>query len=160
MKKQREHVIDMVFALSLMCVFTLCGLLVVFIGVNVYKDTVINMESTFSDRTAMSFLAKQIRQNDRSDGIEITEIEGQVALKFIEDIDEETFCKYIYYNEGYLYELYAKEEFTPVLSAGQQLIELDGWDIVLNENGTITLSIYYNDSTEESHLTLSLRSES
>lgn len=117
------------------------------------------MESAFSERTAMSFVSKQIRQNDRSDGIEISEVEGQVALVLREEQDGEVFCKYIYYYDGYLYELYAKEAFEPVLAAGQALIEIDGWDIVANENGTLTVTILEDEAEKSSQLTLSLRSE-
>lgn len=159
MKRQREHAIDFVFSLSLLCVFTVCGLLLVFLGISVYKDTVLEMESAYSDRTAMAFLAKQVRQNDRTDGVEIGEVEGELSLILTEEVDGEIYCKYIYYYDGYLCELYAEEEVEPTLSGGQPLLEIDGWNVVENENETFTFYIYDEEAGDEFRLTLSLRSE-
>ncbi len=160
MKGHRDnHVIDILFSLSLLCVFTVCGLLLVFTGINVYKDTVLDMERTYSERTAMAFLAKQVRQNDTSGGVEVSEVEGEVALLLVDETEGETYCKYIYYNDGYLCELYIEEEVEPALSDGQPLIAVDDWDLVTNDNGTITLSIMDNEAEDQFNLTLSLRSE-
>lgn len=159
MKLQREHVIDLLFTLSLLCVFTVSGLLLVVLGVGVYKDTVVEMESTYSDRTALSYLAKQVRQNDRVDGVQIGEVEGELALILAEESEGEFYYKYIYYYEGYLCELYANESFEPVLTAGQPLIAVDGWNIEANEDDTITFFIYDGEDGDEFSLTLSLRSE-
>ncbi len=156
MKRQREHAIDIVFALSLLCVFTACGLLVVFIGINVYKSTVSNMEEAFSDRTAMAFVAKQIRQNDRADAIYVGEIEGEEALIISEEINGELYYKYIYYYNGYLRELYAKESYEPVLLAGQALIEIDGFDVTMQDN-MLTICMKDTEDGEET-LTLGLMS--
>lgn len=156
MKSQREHVIDFVFSLSLLCVFAVCGLLVVFIGVKVYENTAYNMEEAFSDRTAMSYVAKQVRQNDRVDGVSLGEVEGTTALILSEEINGEIYCTYIYYYDGYLREIYAKESFAPVLLGGQSLIEIDGFDAAVNEDGTLTISI--EESAGTASLTLALQS--
>ncbi len=155
MKKQQEHVIDVIFSLSLLCVFTVCGLLVVFIGINVYKSTVENMGDAFSDRTAMAYVAKKIRQNDRTDGVDIVEVEGQTALLLCEEKDGETYCTYIYYYNGYLQELYTKASFAPVLTAGQSLIEIDGFTAIENADGTVTVTIY-ETAQDTTSLTLAL----
>ncbi len=159
MRAQREHVIDLLFSLSLLCVFTICGLLLVFTGISVYKDTVLEIERTYSERTALSYLAKQIRQNDTSGGVEITEIEGEVAILLTDEDEADGYSKYIYYNDGYICELYEDENTEVALSAGQPLLAVDGWGVVENENGTITLSIIDNEAGDEFNLTLSLRSE-
>lgn len=156
MKSQREHVIDFVFSLSLLCVFAVCGLLVVFIGVKVYENTAYNMEEAFSDRTAMSYVAKQVRQNDRVDGVSLGEVEGTTALILSEEINGEIYCTYIYYYDGYLREIYAKESFAPVLLGGQSLIEIDGFDAAVNEDGTLTISI--EESAGTASLTIALQS--
>lgn len=156
MKKQQEHVIDFVFSLSLLCVFTVCGLLVVFIGVNVYKNTVENMSTAFSERTAMAYIAKQVRQNDTTDAISITEIEGEQALTITRVQSGETYCTYIYYYDGYLQELYAKDSFSPVLTAGQSLIAIDGFAVTQNEDDTLTITMVGEEG--ENTLILALHS--
>lgn len=157
MKKQQEHVMDLLFSLSLLCVFTACGLMVVFLGIHVYQNTVDDMSDAFATRTAMSYIAKKVRQNDWKDGVSLTEIEGQTALTFTQEKDGEVFCTYIYYYNGYLQELYAKESFSPLLSAGQALIAIDEFTAVQNENGTLTISI---TQAEQSPSTLILALQS
>ncbi len=134
--------IDFIFSLSLLCVFTMCGLVVVLIGIHVYQGTEQNMGDAFSDRTAMAYVAKKIRQTDHTDGIDVIEIEGQPALMLTEEKALETYCTYIYYYDGYLQELYVKPTFSPVLTAGQALIAIDGFDVQDNGDGTVTVTIY------------------
>ncbi len=139
--KQREHVVDLLFSLSLLCVFTACGLVVVFIGIGVYQNTVDDMTTAFASRTAMAYVAKQVRQNDTTGAIGIAEIEGTQALAITKTQDGECYCTYIYYDSGYLQELYAKASFSPVLSAGQKLLAVDGFAVAQNANGTFTVTI-------------------
>ncbi len=158
MKTNQKHVVDVAFVLSLLCLFVICGLLVVFIGIQVYKGTAANVETTFSGRTAIYFITKQIRQNDRENGVLIQEIDGKQVLVLQEEIDESVFCKYIYTHDGYLCELYAKEEFEPVLTAGQELVPIKEFYVVENEDGTISITI--EDEQGESHsLIIALRSK-
>lgn len=158
MKAEKNHVIDVVFMLALLCVFTVCGLMVVFIGINVYKDTANNMESSYSERTALAYVAKQIRQNDQTNTIEISEIEGVTALVFNESKSGQDFCKYIYYYNGYLQEIYTIKSFVPVLTAGQEIIEIGGFDAEITQDGMIEITINQDDADDLS-LTLALQSE-
>ena len=157
MRKRHKHVIDFVFVLSLMCVFAICGLLVIYIGINVYRNTATNIEMAYSQRTALSYLAKQIRQNDRTDGVRISEVEGQDALQIRIVKDEQVFYKYIYCYDGYLCELYAKDDFEPTLTAGQQLVQLEGFTIADYEENAVTISVGGDDSTNH-QLIMSLQS--
>ncbi len=156
MKQQREHVVDLLFSLSLLCVFTACGLVVVFIGINVYKNTVEDMTTAFASRTAMAYIAKQVHQNDATDAISIAEIEGTQALAITKTQDGEAYCTYIYYDAGYLQELDAKASFTPVRSAGQKLLEIDGFAITEQQNGTFTVTV--TTAAGESSLILATQS--
>ena len=50
-QKQGGHVVDFLFTLSLFGVFTICALIVAAIGVQVYQNTVSNMENNYTVRT-------------------------------------------------------------------------------------------------------------
>ncbi len=152
MRRNQKHVVDVAFVLSLLCLFAICGLLVVFIGIQVYKDTASNIETTFSGRTAISFVAKQIRQNDRENGVTIQTINGESVLVLQEEKEGTIFCKYIYTYDGYLCELYAKKEFEPVLTAGQDLVLINDFLVVENEDKTITITIEDNQGVSHSLL--------
>ncbi len=158
MKKQREHVMDLLFSLSLLCVFAACGLAVVFIGIQVYQGTEENMSDAFAARTAMAYVAKKVRQNDVSDAISLTEIEGVDALMITQQAGEDTYCTYIYSYNGYLCELYAKGSFSPTLAAGQSLIAVDEFDAAWGEYGTLCITITQSNG-ESSSLMLALQSD-
>lgn len=158
MKSSKSHVVDIVFILSLLCVFTMCGLIVVFIGINVYKDTASNMQDSYSERTALAYVAKQVRQNDSVGSIELGEVEGVEALVLNETRDGVEFCKYIYYYDGYLQELYAMKSFEAKLTAGQDIIAIDGFDVTWNDDGTLTI-VVVREENEDLSLTLALQSD-
>ncbi len=158
MNKKPTHVTDLLFFLSLLCVFTVCGLVVVYMGVSVYQNTTQNMGEAFSERTAMAYIAKKMRQNDASGAISLTEIEGQTALTITQQQGDACYCTYIYYANGYLQELYAKDTFAPTLSAGQALIAIDGLSFTQNADGTLTITILQTDGDAQ-NLILALQSE-
>ena len=62
--QRSSHIIDLLFVLSLFCVFTVCAFLVVSIGANVYRATAENMENTYSTRTALAYVTEKLRQHD------------------------------------------------------------------------------------------------
>lgn len=63
-QKQSGHVVDFLFTLSLFGVFTICALIVAAIGVQVYQNTVSNMENNYTVRTSLTYVAEKIRQHD------------------------------------------------------------------------------------------------
>ncbi len=158
MKQSKGHIIDFVFVLSLFLVLTVCGLLLVFMGSNVYKKTAEDYDNSFSERTTMAFLAKQVRQNKSLNAIKVGNVEGEKALVIREENEFGIFDKYIYCYDKKLCEIYAKESFIPVLSAGKSLVDIENFDVNIDESGFLTLTIE-NFDNEKNSLTLSLLSE-
>ena len=152
------HGIGFIFTIILLCVFTATALVVVFIGSNVYKNTASNMEDAFAGRTALSFVAKQIRQYDSVESISVGTVEEAQALIFKEETPDGVFFKYIYYYDNYLRELYANEDFEPTGSSGQPLVLVDGFSVSDNQNGTITYSIT-STSGAVSQATMAIQSQ-
>ncbi len=127
--KQKKHTLDMIFALSLFTVFAVTALLLVYSGTRVYENIAQQMESEFTSRTAISYIRKQMNQNNVADAIYLGEIEGSEALVIKEILPEGDFVRYIYYNEGYLCELFTKADIVPTKGAGQEMLEISGLEI-------------------------------
>ncbi len=144
--KTKQYSIDMLFVLSLFAVFAITALLLVFSGTQVYENIEKNLESTFSSRTAISYLKKQMDQNAVRDAVSIANIEGTEALRLEETVEDTAYVRYIYLYEGYLCELFTKSDILPTLSAGQELLELKSFEI--QENGELlTFTVAdHNDS--------------
>lgn len=156
-----RHVVDVLFVLALFGVFAASALLLVTIGASVYKQTVSNMEQSFSDRTSYSYLVEKIHQNDIYDAIEIGELEGSPALVLTQRLDEEEYCTYLYLYEGYLMELFTRKNSfagTDLRPAGQNIMPLSGFTLEAPASGLIKITI---DTGNGSPITLytALRSD-
>ncbi len=127
--KGKQHTVDMLFVLSLFALFAITALLLVFSGTKVYENITEGMQSSFSSRTAISYIKKQVDQNDAKQAISLVEVEGQEALKLVEVDDGDYFARYIYLHDGYLCELFTKVDITPELKAGQPLLKLKDFSL-------------------------------
>lgn len=139
-----RHVVDVLFVLTLFGVFAASALMLVTIGANVYKKTVANMDSNFTDRTAYSYVMEKIRQNDSNDMISVDEIAGIPALAFTQSNGEEEFCTYLYLYEGQLKELFVRKDSfsgTNILSAGQDIMPLSAFTLEETTDGLIRLML-------------------
>ena len=79
-RRLQAHTVDFLFTLSLFCVFTVCALLVVSIGVQAYRSTAAYLEGTYSARTALSYVTEKIRQHDAEGRTALTQLDGRNAL--------------------------------------------------------------------------------
>ena len=95
-KKNHTHVTDVLFTLSLFCLFTACAFLVILIGIQVYKTTVSDLEDNYSSKTALSYVTEKLRQHDFAGGVSVTSLEGETALVLADDAEGETYLTYIY----------------------------------------------------------------
>ena len=68
-KNERRHMVDVLFVLTLFCVFALCSILLIAVGAKVYQNTINSMETHFTSTTSLSYITEKIRQNDTSSGI-------------------------------------------------------------------------------------------
>ncbi len=146
----KRHTVDMLFTLSLFAVFAVTSLLLVFFGTQVYENIAETMESEFTSRTAISYLKKQINQNNIESAISLGEVEGVEALVIKESLPDGEFVRYIYLHDGYLCELFTKAEITPTMIAGNQLLEISRFDIEKKDN------LYFFTVADKNDATLSL----
>ncbi|MEG2054462.1 MAG: DUF4860 domain-containing protein [Oscillospiraceae bacterium] len=154
--KSKGHMVDVLFTLALFCVFTASALIVVLIGTNVYKTTVSNMQSSFSERTAMAYVAQKVRQNDVENALSVGSVEDQRALVIKEKTDNGVFLTYIYCYNGELCELFTTEDFKPTLESGQPLVPLKDFYVYQNANGSFFVETT-TESGEISTMTLAIK---
>lgn len=143
-ENQNRHIVDILFVLALFCVFAASALMLVTLGANVYKQTVSDMNTNYTDRTAYSYVIEKIRQNDFTGAIEIGELEGTPALLLTRQEGEETYCTYLYLYDGFLKELSARKDSfagTDIRSAGQNIMELSDFSIEEPQKGLLKLEL-------------------
>ena len=62
--KRSRHATDLIFVLSLFCLFTVLSLFVVIQGADVYQGISREMSANYSARGTVAYLTEKVRQND------------------------------------------------------------------------------------------------
>ena len=86
-RRFQSHTVDLLFTLSLFCVFAVCAFLVITMGVRVYRSTTQYLEDTYSARTALSYVAEKIRQHDAEGQVALTQLDGRNAILLTDEIE-------------------------------------------------------------------------
>ncbi len=127
---------DFLFTLVLFCVFAVSALGLVITGVNVYGRTVSSMEQNYTSRTALSYVAEKIRQNDTAGSVKTAD--NILCLSQISENEE--YVLYIYEHEGFLMELLTRPELPFDPDAGQEILEVSGFSVSEKSDGLLEIS--------------------
>lgn len=122
--KRSRHATDLIFVLSLFCLFTVLSLFVVIQGADVYQGISREMSANYSARGTVAYLTEKVRQNDRENGVAVKEIGGEPALVFSEEIGGEVYETWSYLYGGSLREITVKRGTEIVPESGQPIMEL------------------------------------
>lgn len=139
--KRKQHAIDIVFILSLFCVFAVLALFVVVLGANVYRNLSGGMEENGGVRTSVAYLTEKVRQGDLAAGVELAEVDGSDALVFPLGTENGEYETWIYVNGGMLREITvaAGEAFDP--PAGQPIMELESMELRAGDGGLLSIDV-------------------
>lgn len=139
-------------------VFALSGVLLVTIGLNVYKNIVLANDGNFELRTSLSYVATKIRQNDTLGKTSIKEKDGVTVLVMGEEVEGEVFETLIYHYDGYLRELYKEKDAEYELNYGFEIMEVEDFAIEETEEGLLILKAE-NKAGDTQTLSISLRTK-
>ena len=126
MKQHSGHLVDILFTLALFCVFSVCALMVVIMGADVYSKSVDDMQRNFDERTSLAYIATKLRQNDSAWYSSASQtMEGGVqALVLNQTIDDTAYRTWIYCYDGQLREIFTLAGLQPAPQEGQPIMEL------------------------------------
>ena len=127
--KSKSHMIDILFALALFCVFAVSALLVALVGARVYESIVENMNTNFDTRSSISYISTKIRQNDELGSVVVADIDGKPALLMEQVIGDTTYNTWIYHHDGALKEIFAASDANLDLETGKSIIEIEEFSI-------------------------------
>jgi hypothetical protein len=144
--ENKRHMIDILFVLSLFCVFAISSVVLILFGADIYKKTVSRMDSNYASRTSVAYITEKIRQSDQYDSIMIDDSQGYERLMMTQEIDGLTYATSLYEYDGYLYELFARTDIELPIDAGQQVIAISGLKFELLSDSL--LKIDYTDESD------------
>lgn len=121
-QKQTRHIIDILFVISLFCLFALCAIFLISMGARIYGKTMTNMNDNFEDRTAMAYITQKVHQSDAKDSVYIGFFGDGSSIILNETINDVLYETYIYSYEGNLMELTTRADVTLSPKAGQIIL--------------------------------------
>lgn len=125
---RKESKLTDLLALMVLLVFSLCIVVVLLTGTQVYRRLLDKGAVGFSGRTGVRYVTTRIRQARE---VSVEAFDDCTALVFPEEIDSEHYRTLLYWYDGYMYELFC--------SAGANLEPSDGEKVL--ESGELRFSI-------------------
>lgn len=128
-RQTQKHVIDILFLISLLGLFIICAVLVLIMGIRVYRGITVQMNHNYDTRTAFAYITEKIQQADTAGSISVTSFGDGDALILEQTIDRESYTTYIYLHGDELCELLTKSAHKISPEAGQPLLPCTKFEI-------------------------------
>lgn len=144
---QKKHVANLIFTIALLGLFALSALLVSVLGAQVYSRSADKMSKNFDTRTSLVYISEKIRQCPGKD-IVLKKVADSDALVLSEKTDGNDYETWIFISDGNLKEVMVKkgDQVTPL--SGQDIMELDSFEVT-ESNKTIKITVQNKfDQTE------------
>ena len=126
----RPHTVDLLFTISLFCVFAASALLLVLTGVRVYRSTA----------QRLAYVTEKVRQHDAEGRVSLTEIDGLTAIMLTDQAGDDIYETYIYSDGDYVCELLVRQGTTLSSDMGQQVLRVDDFSITDRGDGFLELT--------------------
>lgn len=130
-QKTQGQSMNVLFTMLLFLVFVLCALFTVLTGGKVYENISSRMEDNYSGSVALNYIANKVRQGDNYQAVTVKQVEGTDVLELSQDIGGEVFYTWIYYQDGFIRELFTDAESGLGLSDGLEILECEGLNLTM-----------------------------
>ncbi len=144
-QQTQKHVIDIIFLIALLGLFAICAVLVLILGIRIYRNITMQMNSNYDTRTAFAYITEKIEQADTLDAISVTDFGDGCALQIDQTINRESYTTYIYTYEGNLCELLVRSGKKLSPRAGQALFACNTFEINESSDSLYHVSIGIED---------------
>lgn len=149
-RTEGRHIIDLIFPISLFFVFAVSALSVLILAGNVYASTTDRLRINDESRTALSYIAEKIRQNDTNGAITIISVDGTDCLAMSAVYNEVPCTTYIYEYEGTLKELFINDGIPVSLKNGRDIMKLTSLSIERLEDRVFSFTVTDSEGAESS----------
>lgn len=156
LKKRNSWMINYMAILSLLCIFIVGSLILMNVGVHVYKNIVESNGQNFRLRSSLSYVATKVRQYDKTDAICVEEKDGIQMLVLKEQIDGVEYETRIYSYDGALRELFQEKGMEYKPADGLEIMEIMDFQVEKDKNHLLFTAI---DQNEQENLQITLKSE-
>ena len=123
---QRKHTTELVFMVLLFFIFGLCALFTILIGAQAYQNIGKRMDENSTQITALSYVSNKVKQADQAGMVTIKNINDTNVLCLQQEIDQIFYETWIYYDQGYIKELFSQKDSGLTLKDGIEIIPSRG----------------------------------
>lgn len=159
-RSTHKHTIDLLFPIALLFVFAACAVTVILFAAGIYENTITQSHQNHQARTVVAYISEKVRQNDTADSISITTLDGREALCFRQTYHQEAYHTYLYYYDGYLRELFVKENTVFSPADGRGILPLQSFTLEAIDANLMYMSCTDTDrQTVSAYLTIRTQQE-
>ncbi|MCR4587803.1 MAG: DUF4860 domain-containing protein [Lachnospiraceae bacterium] len=144
---ENRHVIDILFLIALLGVFTISAALLILSGTNIYRNIVSSMDQNYDTRTSYAYLTQRLHSLDSSDAISIQTVDSVPVICITETINDADYNTLIYAYDGSIRELFTSVGNDVPLSAGQEIMACESFTIT--QVGSKLYTIHLETAEEE-----------
>ena len=146
-----KHIIDSVFVICLLLLFLLSALTVIAIGAGIYKRNVAQTTENYSQRVSFAYVTEKVRQADKKGLVFVDQRFGKNVLVMQSETGGVLYDTIIYDYDGYLYELFARDDLQNLYpQSGQKILEIKRFEIDEVTEGLLSATITDADGCEQS----------
>ena len=158
-QRQKNHVIDLLFPIAVLFVFAISSFLVLVLSAHIYSSQTQKMNTGYTVHTSLAYVAEKIRQNDIAGSIAVMTLDGTECLALKNSSDGINSTTYLYVSDGWLKELFVRDDTDVSLNAGKNIIEASDFKVAELNNGLYRITITDTEGVTNSRI-LSERSHS
>lgn len=144
--------------LLLLGVFAVCVLSVLLTGAEGYRRLTERDREAYGWRTAAQYLTTRVRQADLAGGVALENFGGRDALALTEEIDGEVYVTRVYWDGGYIRELFAAADAEMAPEDGEKILEAGDLNFSPGPTGGEIIAELTDSAGKTTRLVLALRS--
>lgn len=158
MKKNSTHQfsIQFIFVMLLFLTIVILSVMIIILGSDIYTNIKDERDSNYEIRVSLSYISNKLRQADNRKSVNIKTIHETPAIVINETYDNFNYETWIYYYDGFLYEIFIDEGTDFSLSDGMKVLKVDNFSIYKKKSNLYEFSI--NSGDYSSGLVLSMNS--
>jgi hypothetical protein len=148
--------------MALVAILGIAIVILIYSGSETYQRINMNKNAEIDARNALAYVNIKARQNDAQGRVSVRPMPetGEPALVIRQDVADETYLTWIFFQDGQLWECLVLEGEEPRRNLSFRLVDVDGFDVALT-GSLLRVSVHYTYSGEPETLSsrLYLRAE-
>ncbi len=154
--KNNGFSLQILCALSLFLLFSICSLLLIAIGANNYKGVLGQADKSFNVNASLHYVTNKLHSYDKVNGVSVSKIGDVDVIVLNEDDAPSGYHTLIYFYDGYVCELFKHKNMAFKPASGQKVLPLESFSFSLNTDGSISITTS-NSNNEVLSTTVTLK---